>query len=81
MSPAVESMFLTFLPMAVLTLSLGPVAFLLAREKGRNVVLWTILGFIPILNYFFLAFFMGAANLRLESKIDRLLEQQGKSWS
>jgi hypothetical protein len=26
------------------------VSHMLAKEKGRNVVLWTILGFIPVVN-------------------------------
>jgi len=44
----------------------------LAKEKGRNVTLWTILGAIPIVNFFCIWFFVGAANLSLERKIDEL---------
>ena len=54
------------------------VAHMLAKEKGRNVLLWTILGFIPVVNIFCMWFFVGAANLRLEEKIDRLLESAEK---
>ena len=50
------------------------VSHMLAKEKGRNVVLWTILGFIPVVNIFCMWFFVGAANLRLEKKIDQLLK-------
>ena len=50
------------------------IAHMLAKEKGRNVVLWTILGFIPVVNIFCMLFFVGAANLRLEKKIDQLLK-------
>lgn len=49
---------------------------MLAKEKGRNVKRWTILGFIPIVNYFCFAFFIGAANVRLEKKIDELLAKK-----
>jgi len=53
-------------------------AHMLAKEKGRNVLLWTILGFIPVVNIFCMWFFVGAANLRLEEKIDRLLKSTEK---
>jgi len=55
------------------------VAHMLAKEKGRNVVLWTILGFIPVVNIFCMWFFVGAANLRLEKKIDQLLKMSEKN--
>jgi hypothetical protein len=56
-------------------MGVGVVAFLLARDKGRNVVLWTVLGICPVVNLFALWFFVGAANLNLEKKIDQLLER------
>lgn len=49
------------------------IANLLAREKGRNVVLWTIFGCVPAVNIWCLIFFVGAANLRLENRVDQLL--------
>jgi hypothetical protein len=55
------------------------IAHMLAKEKGRNVVLWTILGFIPVVNIFCMLFFVGAANLRLEKKIDQLLKTSEKN--
>ena len=55
------------------------IAHMLAKEKGRNVVLWTILGFIPVVNIFCMWFFVGAANLRLEKKIDQLLKMSDKN--
>lgn len=55
------------------------IAHMLAKEKGRNVVLWTILGFIPVVNIFCMWFFVGAANLRLEKKIDQLLKTSEKN--
>lgn len=67
-----------FAPFLVLSATLGVVAFLLAKEKGRNVVLWTVLGIVPGVNFFCIWFFVGAANLRLERKIDQLLEDRGR---
>ena len=72
------SPLLNLLPLVIMTIPLGFIARMLAREKGRNVTLWTVLGFVPLINYFCLAFFIGAANLRLEKKLDQLLELQGK---
>lgn len=55
----------------------GIVSRLLAKEKGRNVLAWTILGCIPVVNVFCMMFFVGAANLRQERKLDALLKAQG----
>ena len=62
----------------VIMLIFSIVAHMLAKEKGRNVPLWTILGFLPVVNIFCMWFFVGAANLRLEEKIDQLLESKQK---
>jgi hypothetical protein len=75
-SPWVQ--FLPFVLFAVLNgLVFGITAYLLAKEKGRNVAVWTLLGLIPFLNLGFIWFFVGAANLRLERKIDALLKARG----
>lgn len=70
----IVSIFLPIIVMFVFSL----VAHMLAKEKGRNVRLWTILGLIPVVNIFCMWFFVGAANLRLEEKIDRLLKSAEK---
>lgn len=74
-----ESTLLSLLPLVILTIPLGFIARMLAKEKGRNIPLWTVLGFIPFVNYFCFVFFIGAANLRLEKKIDQLLEKHRES--
>ncbi len=50
----------------------------LAKEKGRNVALWTVLGAIPFVNFIAIWYFVGAANFRLERKVDQILETLGK---
>jgi hypothetical protein len=62
-----------FIPLLLVSVTCGVVAHLLAKEKGRHVLAWTILGLIPIVNIFCLSYFVGAANRRLEEKIDKLL--------
>lgn len=59
------------------SLPTGVIAYLLAKEKERNVVAWTIIGLIPIINFFSVWFFVGATNLRLERKIDELRHRIG----
>lgn len=47
----------------------------LAKDKGRNVPLWTVLGFIPLVNMVCIAYFIGASNRRVEEKVDTILAQ------
>jgi len=53
-------------------------AYLLAKEKGRNTLKWTILGAIPLVNIICIWFFVGATNLRLERKLDQVLAELKK---
>ncbi len=54
----------------------------LAKEKGRNVTRYTVLGIIPVVNLFALWYMIGASNKYSEEKIDRILsyieKQQGQ---
>lgn len=67
-----------FIPLMIISLVLGFVARALAKDKGRNVLNWTVLGFLPIVNFMCAWYFVGATNLRMERKIDALLSAQGK---
>lgn len=62
----------------IVSLPVGLTARRLARDKGRNVTKWTIYGFIPFINLLLLWYFAGASNLRMERKLDALLQAQGK---
>jgi len=66
---------LSLFPLILMSLFMSITAHLLAREKGRNVLKWTILGAIPVVNALCFGFFIGAANLRLERKMDELAER------
>ena len=70
---------LGLIPFLLISSLFAIVANLLAKEKGRNVTKWTVLGLIPIFNMFCMWYFIGAANLRLERKLDDLLEKMGAS--
>jgi hypothetical protein len=68
------NVFLSFVPLALMSVASAIVAYLLAKDKGRNVLLWTILGIIPLINFLFIGYFVGASNLRVEKKIDTLID-------
>ena len=65
---------ISLIPFLAFSFCLAFVGWALAKEKGRNVVLWTILGLVPIVNWFCMLLFIGAANLRLEKKLDEILD-------
>lgn len=67
------NLFISFLPLLFMSVFIAISAFLLAKDKGRNVVKWTILGAIPIINWACIWYFIGATNLRLERKIDDVI--------
>ncbi|MBD8530716.1 MULTISPECIES: hypothetical protein [unclassified Massilia] len=73
------SMLAAFLPLIFMSLLMAVSAYLLAKEKGRNVALWTILALIPIVNFACIWFFIGASNLKMERKLDALMEQLNTS--
>lgn len=62
-----------------ITLIPSVLAFFLAKDKGRNVALWTVLGLIPFLNLVFLLYFLSATNLRLEDKLSEQPVQHHES--
>jgi hypothetical protein len=63
----------------VLSIIVAINAFLLAKEKGQNVMKWTILGAIPLVNFACMWFFIGATNLRTEKKLDDILAELKKT--
>ena len=67
--------FVSFVPLLMLSIVIGIQSHFLAKEKGRNVPLWTELGFVPVVNLFCIWYFTGAANFRLEKKVDELLKR------
>lgn len=66
--------FLGFFPLFIITVPTFIVMVMLAHNKGRNVILWGVLGIVPFMSYIFMLYIVGASNLRVEKKIDRLLE-------
>jgi len=64
-----------FLPIIIISIILMFICHNLAKEKGKNVTLWTILGLIPGINIYSLLYLFGASSTILERKIDKILAQ------
>lgn len=74
-SPQTQYTIAQFLPLIILSIVIGLVAHNLAKEKGRDVTLWTILGILPFINFFMIWYFVGASNLKHEAKLDEILSR------
>lgn len=64
-----------FLPLVIISILLMFICRSLAKEKGKNVTLWTIFGLIPGINIYSLLYLFGASSTILEGKIDKILAQ------
>lgn len=64
-----------FIPLAMLSIPIMFICRSLAKEKGKDVALWTILGLIPVINIYSLLYLFGASSKILEGKIDKILAQ------
>jgi len=73
MQPQGDPALIAFLPIVFMSIGIGVASHFLAKDKSRNVTLWTVLGLIPLVNFVAVWFFIGASNLRLERKLDELL--------
>lgn len=71
--------FLGFLPLILISIPIAFVLRSLAKAKGRNATLYFVLGIIPLANGFALAYLVGAPDLVLHAKVDRLLSELERS--
>jgi hypothetical protein len=68
----------SFLPLIIIMIPMIFIVNRLAKEKGKNVVLWTILACIPIVNMIILPYMVGTPSKIQEEKLDRILELLSK---
>jgi hypothetical protein len=61
------------IPIIVMIMPLIFICRQLAKDKGKNTVIYTILACIPLVNYYALIYLVGAPNSMVEEKLDRLL--------
>jgi len=68
-----------FMPMLLMSIGMAIPAGLLAKNKGRSVVLWVVLHLIPVVNFFCMPYLIGVSNLRFEKKLDSIMAKLDKS--
>jgi len=64
-----------FLPIIIISIPIMFISRSIAKGKGKDVTLWTILGLIPVINFYSLFYLFGASSTILERKIDKILAQ------
>jgi len=67
------SPIVSLLPMIVIMIPMAFIINKLAKEKGKNVVLWTVLACIPIVNIFILPYIVGTPSKIQEEKLNKIL--------
>jgi len=70
-----EEVIQQFLPLIIISIPIMFICRSIAKEKGKNVTLWTIFGLIPGINIYSLLYLFGASSTILEGKIDKILAQ------
>ncbi len=71
--PAATSLLLSLVPLIVMTIPLAIICYLVAKEKGRNPLLYGALGIIPFVNGVILFYLVATPDRVLHEKVDRLL--------
>jgi hypothetical protein len=72
-TPPQTTLWLSFLPLLVMTIPLGIICYHLAKNKGLRVVPWIFWGFIPIVNYFILIYLVGAKDKLIDDKLNNII--------
>lgn len=67
------------LPIILIIIPIAILVNILAREKGKNVTLWTILACIPVINFISVFYIVGTTNSKVEAKMDKILEALNES--
>lgn len=62
-----------FLPLIITSIPIMFICHSLAKEKGKDVALWTILGIIPGINIYSLFYLIGVPSNILKEKTDKIL--------
>jgi len=62
-----------FVSFIVIYIPVVLICYMLAKEKGKDITLWTVLSLIPVINFFVLLYLVGTPNTALDKKVDRIL--------
>lgn len=64
----------SLLPMIIIMIPLIFIIRQLAKEKGKDMTLMTILACIPFINFIILPYIVGTPSKILEDKMDKIIE-------
>ena len=70
------NLLLNVVTITLLSIALALVLYFLAKRKGRNARLYFVLGLVPGINGFATVYLVGAPDLTLHARVDRLLSEQ-----
>jgi hypothetical protein len=71
--------YAAFIPLIIMMIPLIFICRQLAKDKGKNTLKYTILGCIPLVNYYALIYLVGTPNRMVEEKLDRVLAMIDKT--
>jgi hypothetical protein len=63
--------FIQILPLLLVSVIFALITYFLAKKKGRNLAVWTIVGAIPFVNTYAVVALICLPTLRLERKVDQ----------
>ncbi len=69
---------LTLLPMILIMIPTFFIIRGLAKAKGKDMTLWTVLACIPFVNFIVLPYIVGVPSKILEDKMDKIIELLSK---
>jgi len=61
------------IPYIIIAIPMALMCRHLAEEKGRSANFYTVLGIIPLVNFFSFAFLIGLTSLLLDKKLDTII--------
>lgn len=64
----------SFLPLIVIMIPMVFIINRLAKEKGKNIILWTILACIPLVNMVIIPYIVGTPSKIQEDKLNKILD-------
>ena len=67
-----NSMIMSLLPFFLISIPFAILHYFLARRLGKSPVLWLILSFIPLFNFFFITYALYRAIFTILDRLDKV---------
>jgi len=64
----------SFLPLIFIMIPMVFIINRLAKEKGKNIILWTILACVPLVNMVIITYIVGTPSKIQEDKLNKILD-------